>query len=225
MEPPRSGRGRRLVGQPSLPRILVVLLALLAGLTESASASAGATAWYVYDAPPIARLGVHAFDSSEASSPLLSGGRTESAKASVEAQGTSTTPSAPLVATEASEAIKTPYGVAEQGTDAGSIALRGQVESGGTVYRQGVTGTQQTAEGQFWAGQNPASTPGYANSYRTPGTQVAQGEYSWLMGGTVEPGTPFVTRGAPGIGTNLGGAPEVVVNPGGVRNLWFHMPD
>ncbi len=128
-------------------------------------------------------------------------------------------------ATEAVPGIKTPYGVADQGTDAGSIVLRGQVETGGTVYRQGVTGTQQTADGQFWAGQNPASTPGYANSYGTPGTQVAQDEYLWIMGGTVEPGTPFVTRGAPGIGTNLGGAPEVVVNPGGVRNLWFHMPD
>jgi RHS repeat-associated protein len=128
-------------------------------------------------------------------------------------------------ATEAVPGIKTPYGVADQGTDAGSIVLRGQVETGGTVYRQGVTGTQQTADGQFWAGQNPALTPGYANSYGTPGTQVAQGEYAWIMGGTVEPGTPFVTRGAPGIGTNLGGAPEVVVNPGGVRNLWFHMPD
>jgi hypothetical protein len=33
-----------------------------------------------------------------------------------------------------------------------------------------------------------------------------------------------VTRSAPGLGTNAGGAIEVVTNPGGVGNLWFHMP-
>lgn len=121
--------------------------------------------------------------------------------------------------------IKTPYGVAEQAYDDASLALRQHVEQGGTVYRQGVTGTQQTAEGQFWSGQNPASAPGYANTHGLPGTQVEPGEYRWIMGGTIEQGTPFVTRPAPGLGSNLGGAPEAVVDPGGVKNLWFHMPD
>lgn len=121
--------------------------------------------------------------------------------------------------------VWTPYGVAEQGTDAGSVALRQQVESGGTVYRQGVTGTQHTADGQFWAGQNPLSTGGYADSYGLPDAQLADGDLPWVMGGTIDSGTPFVTRQAPGIGTNVGGAPEIVVDPGGVSNLWFHMPD
>ncbi len=33
-----------------------------------------------------------------------------------------------------------------------------------------------------------------------------------------------LTRPAPGIGTNLGGSMEVVVQPGGVQIEWFHMP-
>jgi len=47
----------------------------------------------------------------------------------------------------------------------------------------------------------------------------------WIMGGTVSPGTPVITRPAPGIGSNVGGNMEVVVPSNGVQNLWFHMPD
>lgn len=215
----------------AIRRFLATILVIVAtmGCYIGASAHRGMTrpnaATFAYDVPTVVRGGVQSNGTAGDVSMLLTDAREVSASPSVRARGMSTTPSGAVVATEAVPGIKTPYGVAEQGTDAGSIALRGQVESGGTVYRQGVTGTQQTAEGQFWAGQNPASIPGYANSYGTPGTPVAPDEYPWIMGGTVEPGTPFVTRGAPGIGTNLGGAPEVVVNPGGVRNLWFHMPD
>jgi hypothetical protein len=213
-----------------LRRLLLVLVAALScALPSMAPVGAASTTMaeavlVVYDAPVTSNSAVYG-RGGLSDAPRSPGLQEGSASPSAGASDASTTPFARSNATEAVPGIKTPYGVAEQGTDAGSIALRGQVESGGTVYRQGVTGTQQTAEGQFWAGQNPASTPGYANSYGTPGTQVAEGEYPWIMGGTVEPGTPFVTRGAPGIGTNLGGAPEVVVNPGGVRNLWFHMPD
>lgn len=197
---------------------------LLAGVIAPSTTGTVRVA-HAYDTSAVARVGTHDVAALDTAETWLGHVWDRSASPSVEARGPSTTPSRSVNATKAVPGIKTPYGVAEQGTDGGSIALRGQVETGGTVYRQGVTGTQQTADGQFWAGQNPASTPGYANSYGTPGTQVAQGEYPWIMGGTVEPGTPFVTRGAPGLGTNLGGAPEVVVNPGGVRNLWFHMPD
>ncbi len=209
---------------------LAASFALLAiGATAAATAAPATTpAGYAatgYDASAIKRVDPQAIGPVDTDPGLVYASRGWTASHPTSARGTSTTFSRSVVATEAVPGIKTPYGVAEQGSDVGSIALRSQVESGGTVYRQGVTGTQQTAEGQFWAGQNPALTPGYANSYGTPGTQVAQGEYAWIMGGTVEPGTPFVTRGAPGIGTNLGGAPEVVVNPGCVRNLWFHMPD
>jgi hypothetical protein len=176
-------------------RRLIALWALLAVLAfvVSTTTTVGA-ATFTYDVPTNASLDVHQIVAADAGPTSLSDPWAGSAFTSVETQDTSTTPHHAVNATEAVPGIKTPYGVAEQGTDAGSIALRGQVESGGTVYRQGVTGTQQTAEGQFWAGQNPASTPGYANSYGTPGTQVAQGEYPWIMGGTVGSGTPFVTR-------------------------------
>jgi hypothetical protein len=43
------------------------------------------------------------------------------------------------------------------------------------------------------------------------------------MGGTIKLGTNFVTRPAPGIGTNTGGAIEVVTPPGGVRLDFFYM--
>ena len=120
----------------------------------------------------------------------------------------------------ATEGIATPYGVAEQGTDAASQALKGAVEDGAPVYRQGSFGVQQTGDGQFWAGENPLTTPNYAAGYGTPGSAPPD----WVMGGEVNPGDPFVTRPAPGLGGNEGGNPEVVTPPGGVGNLWFHMP-
>lgn len=116
--------------------------------------------------------------------------------------------------------VKTPYGVAAQSDDATSIALRSQTEAGATVYRQGTLGVQETGSGQFWAGENPLTSSGYASSYGTPGSAAPD----WVMGGSVRSGAPFVTRPAPGIGANLGGAPEVVVNPDDVFDFWFHMP-
>ena len=120
----------------------------------------------------------------------------------------------------ATEGIATPYGVAEQGTDAASQALKGAVEDGAPVYRQGSFGVQQTGDGQFWAGENPLTTSNYAAGYGTPGSAPPD----WVMGGEVNPGDPFVTRPAPGLGGNEGGNPEVVTPPDGVGNLWFHMP-
>ncbi len=171
----------------------------------------------IYADVAVGLLGVGEFDAPTALE-VLDEAQGVGAPAALE--GASSVPGADVVA-----AIKTPYGAAIQGSDAESLALRQEVDSGATVYRTGVTGTQETAEGQFWAGENPATTPGYAHAYGTPGTPVTAGEYPWIMGGTVEPGTPFVTRFAPSLGPNLGGTPEVVVNPGGVSNLWFHMPD
>ena len=121
---------------------------------------------------------------------------------------------------QAAASIDTPYGVATQAASTEAQALRTSVENGATVYRQGSFGVQQTAEGQFWAPENPLTTPGYASGYGTP----ASGAPDWIMGGQVDPGEPFVTRPAPGLGNNPGGGLEVVTNPGGVKNLWFYMP-
>jgi hypothetical protein len=119
-----------------------------------------------------------------------------------------------------SEGIATPYGVAVQGADAASRALKVAVEDGAPVYRQGMFGVQETSEGQYWASENPLATSDYAASYGTPGSAKPD----WVMGGKVNAGEPFVTRPAPGLGGNPGGSPEVVTHPGGVGGLWFHMP-
>ena len=117
------------------------------------------------------------------------------------------------------EGITTPYGVALQSTDAPSLALRARIESGAPLFRQGSLEVQETAAGQFWSGQNPLVTRGYAQAYGTPGASAL----GWVMGGTARLGARFVTRPAPGLGSNLGGAPEAVFEPGGVTNFWFHM--
>jgi len=46
----------------------------------------------------------------------------------------------------------------------------------------------------------------------------------WIMGGTLRTGAAAVSRSAPGLGVNAGGSIEIVVQPGGVSGLWFHMP-
>jgi filamentous hemagglutinin len=79
-------------------------------------------------------------------------------------------------------------------------------------------GRSQAAEGQFWALEHPA-TPGYASRYGIPEENIRN--LDLVEQGRVPPGTPFVTRSAPGIGENVGGGIEVVVPPGGVDLDWF----
>ena len=114
-------------------------------------------------------------------------------------------------------AIKTPYGVAVQSPSAAAAALQSEAASGATLYRAGEFGIQETEAGQFWSPKNPLLTPGYAEGFGTPGNAI-----DWVMGGEVD--GEFITREAPGFGSNPGGEPEVVTNPFGMRNLWFHMP-
>jgi RHS repeat-associated protein len=118
--------------------------------------------------------------------------------------------------------VMTPRGPALQALTAeANIALR-EVQSGATVFRQGEFGVQNTVGGQFWALRNPSTTPGYAGQFGMPG--AAAPKIDWMMGGTVRPGSPVITRPAPGIGGNPGGSMEAVVPPGGVSINWFHMP-
>jgi len=121
----------------------------------------------------------------------------------------------------AAKSIATPQGPAIQSMTAeAQVALR-QALSGAPVYRAGGLGTQRAAEGQYWSFQNPASTPGYANRMGMPGTGAG---VPFIMGGRVNPSSPFITREAPGIGNNLGGSVEAVTQPGDVTIDWFHMP-
>jgi hypothetical protein len=89
------------------------------------------------------------------------------------------------------------------------------------VYRAGKLGTQHGAEGQFWSFKNPASTPGYTGKMGMPSGGAGE---PFIMGGRVNPTSPVITRPAPGIGANAGGAMEAVTPPGGVTLDWFHMP-
>ncbi|MDP3848895.1 MAG: RHS repeat-associated core domain-containing protein [Luteolibacter sp.] len=122
----------------------------------------------------------------------------------------------------AAKGVATPHGLALQADSAAARAALGEVQSGATVYRQGTFGVQNTADAQFWSLQNPAGAQGFANKMGMPG---GSGSPDWIMGGTVSRGSPVITRPAPGIGTNVGGAMEAVVPKNGVSNLWFHMPD
>jgi RHS repeat-associated protein len=127
------------------------------------------------------------------------------------------------VAAEAAEAtaeVATPWGAAVQEVGAEARATLEYAEQGGPLYRQGSFDIQETANAQFWSTNNPATTPGYANMVGMNGGSSAD----WIMGGSLKDGAMAVTRAAPGHAGNLGGAIEVVTNPGGVGNLWFHMP-
>ncbi|MEW6555021.1 MAG: RHS repeat-associated core domain-containing protein [Actinomycetota bacterium] len=116
--------------------------------------------------------------------------------------------------------IETPRGLAYQEMSEQSLNLRQDVMSGGKIYRAGsFEGGSYGPRGQFWAPENPINTPGYMNKY---GATVS--DYDFVISGKPNPGAPFVTRTAPPYGTNIGGVPEVVVNPGDVvvHEVWIN---
>jgi RHS repeat-associated protein len=119
-------------------------------------------------------------------------------------------------------AIATPWGVAIQEATPAAEAALSEARSGATLFRQGTFGVQETSGAQFWSLSNPAATPGYAAQVGMPGGTAVQAD--WIMGGTLQKGGAAISRAAPGIGANTGGAVEVVVPPGGVSGLWFVMP-
>jgi len=114
--------------------------------------------------------------------------------------------------------ILTPYGLAVQSQSAAALAARAEVSSGATLYRIGTTGKSQAAEAQFWSLENPLST-GYASRYGIPVGNVSNANF--IEAATLKPGASFITRQAPGIGSNVGGGIEVVVPSGGVQMKWF----
>ncbi len=117
--------------------------------------------------------------------------------------------------------IKTPYGIAKQSNNPAALAARTQIEEGATLYRVGTTGKSQAAEAQFWALEHP-NTSGFAQRYGIPAENVQNANF--IEAATVKPGTSFVTRSAPGVGSNMGGGVEVVVPEGGVQMKWFSAP-
>ena len=114
--------------------------------------------------------------------------------------------------------MRTPYGIAGQGADAASLAARADVAGGARIWRVGTTGRSNAADAQFWSLEHP-STPGFAERYGIPPENVLQTDF--IGSAVVPPGTPFVTRQAPGVGSNSGGGIEVVVPEGSVTMCGF----
>jgi RHS repeat-associated protein len=110
--------------------------------------------------------------------------------------------------------INTPYGPAIQADSAAAMAAREQVQAGATLYRVGTMGQSAAGEAQFWSLESPLS-PDFASRYGIPAENVANADF--IETATLNPGSPFVTRVAPGMGANPGGGIEAVVDPGGVR--------
>jgi RHS repeat-associated protein len=114
--------------------------------------------------------------------------------------------------------VQTPYGIAKQSQTASALAARTEVSNGTTLYRVGTTGRSQTSEAQFWSLEHPLSS-GYAQRYGLPTQNVQNANF--IEAATLKPGTSFVTRTAPAVGTNQGGGIEAVVPSGGVQMKWF----
>jgi len=115
--------------------------------------------------------------------------------------------------------VKTPYGRAWQSLNPEALKLRGQVTNGTELYRGGVLGKSNVAEGQFWAPESPLN-PGFTSRY---GTGSYSGSPDFVASGNIKPGVTFITRYAPRVGSNAGGALEVVTRANGVRITSFFM--
>lgn len=113
--------------------------------------------------------------------------------------------------------IETPYGPAVQDVSDEALGVRNYVEQGGDLYRGGTLGRSNTTDAQFWATESPMST-GYASKYG-----VDFDSLDYVIKGKIKPGTNFVTRPAPSLGNNTGGAIEVVTPPNSVKFDFFHM--
>ncbi len=83
-------------------------------------------------------------------------------------------------------------------------------------YKIGRIGKSEAGEAQFWALENPLS-PGFEARFGMPPGNLRKGGITFVEIGELKPGTPFVTRPVPPVGTDPGGGIEVVVAPGGIE--------
>ncbi len=125
-----------------------------------------------------------------------------------------------LLESVASVFVRTPYGLALQSMSPEALRARAAVRAGALMYRGGRLGRSAAAEGQFWALESPLS-PGYAQHYGLPPQNAT---FDFVEVGVLRPGARFITRAAPGIGTNPGGGIEAVVDAGSVILKAFTMP-
>ncbi len=116
--------------------------------------------------------------------------------------------------------IKTPYGKAIQSETNAALIARQQIENGAWIYRGGKLGKSAGPEGQFWSLENPLS-PGYTAKYGIP---VENANFDFVEAARVHPESHFITREAPGIGSNPGGGIEVITRAGEPKLQYFSMP-
>jgi RHS repeat-associated protein len=116
--------------------------------------------------------------------------------------------------------ISTPYGPAIQASTAEAQALLQQVQDGATVYKGGFLGRSEAGASQFLSLENPLN-PGFAVRYGIPPQNA---NFNFVLTGRVQPGAPVITRPAPPVPPNPGGALEAVTTPGSFRIDSFHMP-
>ncbi|MEW9700826.1 RHS repeat-associated core domain-containing protein [Paenibacillus sp. SI8] len=116
------------------------------------------------------------------------------------------------------KSISTPYGAAVQASSKEAAVVRQSINDGGDLYRAGTFGRSNTNDAQFWAPESPLN-PGYAERYGVDFNQV-----DYVISGTINHNSPFITRPAPGLGNNAGGSIEVVTPANSVMLKWFHMP-
>lgn len=110
--------------------------------------------------------------------------------------------------------ISTPFGAARQELSIEAIEGRAKAQSGHALYRVGTKGKNVTGkDAQFWSLEHP-SAPGYAKRYGVPEENINNSDFIEM--GHLKPGTNFITRSAPGVGKNSGGAVEVVVPERGI---------
>jgi ankyrin repeat protein len=118
-------------------------------------------------------------------------------------------------------AIATPYGFAYQSFLPRYFMMRNEIRDGRTIYRAGTTPKptenirgSKGIEGQFWATEPPFKTT-YARDFGIPEENVINIDFA--IGGELRTGSSFITRPAPGVGRNPGGAVELVTIPHGVQ--------
>ncbi len=121
--------------------------------------------------------------------------------------------------------IPTPYGVAMQSETRAAISAIEKVKNGAPLYRVGTLGRSQAAEAQFWSLENPANylnnLDDFAQKFGIPTENLKSGSI-FIEEGTLNANSKFITREAPGIGSNSGGSIEVVTPPNSVKLKSFN---
>ena len=117
-------------------------------------------------------------------------------------------------------ALKTEYGWALQSFSKEALQMRQAIKKGASLFKGGKLGSSNTIESQFWSAENPLGTS-FAKRYGVPEKNLP---FNFVMEGSLKEGGNIITRKAPGVGSNLGGAIEAVVEKGSVKVNKFTMP-